>query len=52
MYYWPVVEALIKEKPLVKQHIDSYNEFVNKKIHKIVEETKEVDRTSFYTFAF
>lgn len=43
MYYWPVVEALIKEKPLVKQHIDSYNEFVNKKIHKIVEETKEVD---------
>ncbi|MEM0372462.1 MAG: DNA-directed RNA polymerase subunit B'' [archaeon] len=38
MYHWEAVEALFKEYPLVKQHIDSYNEFVNNKIHKIIEE--------------
>lgn len=42
MYHWNVVEAMFKENPLVKQHIDSYNEFVNHKIHKIVEELREV----------
>lgn len=38
MYNWEIVEAMFKEYPLVKQHIDSYNEFVNHKIHKIIEE--------------
>ena len=38
MYNWEVVEAMFNEYPLVKQHIDSYNEFVNYKIHKIIEE--------------
>lgn len=43
MYRWDVVETMFKENPLVKQHIDSYNEFVNHKIHKIVEELKEIE---------
>ena len=38
MYHWEVVEAMFKEYPLVKQHIDSYNEFVNNKIHKILDD--------------
>jgi len=43
MYYWEVVESLFKENPLVKQHIDSYNEFVNNKIHKVIEELKQIE---------
>ena len=46
MYYWGVVEALFKENPLVKQHVDSYNEFLNHKIHRIVEEVKQIEITS------
>ncbi len=41
MYHWELVEALFKENPLVKQHIDSYNEFVNNKIHTIIQELNE-----------
>ena len=41
MYHWEIVEALFKENPLVKQHIDSYNEFVNNKIHKIIQDLNE-----------
>lgn len=37
---WPVVEAMIKEFRLAKQHIDSYNEFVERGIKEIVEENK------------
>lgn len=40
---WPVVDALFKENSLVKHQIDSYNEFINHKIHKIIEEMKEVE---------
>jgi DNA-directed RNA polymerase subunit B" len=43
MYNWEVVDALFKENPLVKQHLDSYNEFVNNKIHKVIEEMKQID---------
>jgi DNA-directed RNA polymerase subunit B" len=40
---WPVVESIFRENSLVKQHIDSYNEFINNKIHKIIEETAEIE---------
>jgi DNA-directed RNA polymerase subunit B" len=43
MYYWDVVESFFKENPLVKQHLDSYNEFVNNKIHKVIDELKTVE---------
>ena len=35
---WVVMEAFFKEKGLVRQHLDSYNEFVTKKIQEIVDE--------------
>jgi DNA-directed RNA polymerase subunit B" len=43
MYHWELVEALFKENPLVKQHLDSYNEFANNKIHRIIEEMREIE---------
>ena len=43
MYHWELVDSFFKENPLVKQHLDSYNEFVDHKIHKIIEEMKEIE---------
>jgi DNA-directed RNA polymerase subunit B" len=43
MYHWEVVESIFKENPLVKQHIDSFNEFLNNKIHRVIEEIKQID---------
>ncbi len=37
---WPVIKSMLKEFGLSKQHIDSYNEFIDKTIHEIVEENK------------
>ncbi len=37
---WPIVRAMIKEFGLSKQHIDSYNEFIEKGIKEIMEENK------------
>ncbi|MEM4699333.1 MAG: DNA-directed RNA polymerase subunit B [Candidatus Nezhaarchaeales archaeon] len=39
---WALVEAFIKEHGLVRQHLDSYNDFVTNTIQRIVEEQKEV----------
>ena len=41
MYNWELVESLFEENPLVKQHIDSYNEFINNKIHLVIQELNE-----------
>ncbi len=35
---WVLVEAFIKEKGLVRQHIDSFNDFVKRRIQKIIDE--------------
>jgi DNA-directed RNA polymerase subunit B" len=43
MMHWEIVDALFKEYPLVKQHTDSFNGFVNVKIHKVIEEFKEIE---------
>jgi len=37
---WPVVESMVKELGLAKQHIDSYNHFIEKGIREVIEEQK------------
>lgn len=37
-----LVEALLKGKSLAKQHIDSYNYFINKEIKNIVKANEKV----------
>lgn len=39
---WALVEAFVKEHGLVRQHLDSYNDFVTNVIQRIVEEQREV----------
>jgi DNA-directed RNA polymerase subunit B len=39
---WALVEAFIREQGLVRQHLDSYNDFVTNVIHQIVREQGEV----------
>lgn len=39
---WPVVEAFFKEKGLVRQHLDSYNDFVERRLQEIIKEYKEI----------
>ena len=35
---WVLVEAFIKEKGLVRQHLDSYNDFIERKLQEIIDE--------------
>ncbi|MEM0056974.1 MAG: DNA-directed RNA polymerase subunit B [Candidatus Geothermarchaeota archaeon] len=35
---WPIVQAMIREIGLAKQHIESYNEFIDKGLKEIVKE--------------
>ncbi len=37
MYYWDLVESFLTERPLVKQHLDSYNDFVEYKMQRIID---------------
>ncbi len=47
MYYWDVAKSIFDEYSIVKQHLDSYNEFVNKRIYEAIEEINEAeDRSS------
>lgn len=39
---WKLVPAFLKVKGLVKQHIDSFNYFINVEIKKIVEASNKV----------
>ena len=39
---WPVIDAFFLEKGIAKQEIDSFNQFVEKKLPEIVEENKEI----------
>jgi len=40
---WILVENFIKERGLVKLHLDSYNEFIKKGIQQIVDEVKRIE---------
>ena len=35
---WDIIEAQLKEKGLVRQHLDSFNEFVDKGLQQIINE--------------
>ncbi len=40
--FWVLMKAFFREKGLVRQHLDSYNEFINQGIQQIVSEVGEV----------
>lgn len=40
---WVLISAFIKEHGLVRQHLDSYNKFVEKTLQEIVDEMKNVE---------
>ena len=35
---WPVLEAFFKEKGLVRQHLDSYNDFIENRLQQVIDE--------------
>jgi len=39
---WVVIEAYFREKGLVRQHLDSYNDFIERGIHEIIREYSEI----------
>jgi DNA-directed RNA polymerase subunit B len=39
---WTALKALFNEKGLVRQHLDSYNDFIEREMQKIVDESAEV----------
>jgi len=43
---WIVIERFIKEKGLVRQHINSYNDFITRKLREIIEEESIVQTSS------
>ena len=48
---WIVVERFIKEKGLVRQHINSYNDFIARKLREIIEEESIVQTSSLNFYA-
>jgi len=40
---WPLVEAFFKEKGLVRQHLDSYNAFIERGIQRVIDGIGGVD---------
>ncbi|MEM0100613.1 MAG: DNA-directed RNA polymerase subunit B [Candidatus Methanomethyliaceae archaeon] len=40
---WVLVEAFFKEKGVVRQHLDSYNDFIRNKIQEIINEQGVID---------
>lgn len=47
---WKLVPAFLKNKGLVKQHVDSYNYFINIEIKKIVQANEKVVSHADQTF--
>ncbi len=43
MYNWEIAKAYLEENPLVQQHIDSYNEFIDEGIHDVVEQQEAIE---------
>lgn len=43
---WLVIESYIKEKGLVKQHINSYNDFITRRLREIIEEESVIQTSS------
>lgn len=40
---WPLLETFFKEKGLVRQHLDSYNDFIEHKLQQIIDETGGIE---------
>ncbi len=40
---WPLVEAFFKEKGLVRQHLDSYNDFIERELQRVIDEIGGID---------
>ncbi len=40
---WPIVESFFKEKGLVRQHLDSYNDFVERGLQQVIDEISGID---------
>ncbi len=40
---WPLFEAFFREKGLVRQHLDSYNNFIEHELQKIIDEIGKID---------
>jgi len=47
---WELMQAFFKEKGLVRQHLDSYNYFIEHTMQQIVDETSKIefDISQFY----
>lgn len=47
---WVLLKAFFKEKGLVRQHLDSFNDFIETQMQEIVDETKQIipDIPDFY----
>ena len=40
---WPLVEAFFKEKGLVRQHLDSYNDFIERGLQRVIDDVGGID---------
>jgi DNA-directed RNA polymerase subunit B len=40
---WPIIRAMLAEKGIAKQHLDSYNEFISRGLQSIVDEVGKVE---------
>ncbi|TRO54142.1 DNA-directed RNA polymerase subunit B'', partial [Candidatus Bathyarchaeota archaeon] len=40
--YWSIMKNFIKETGLVRQHVDSYNDFIDSGLQSIIDEVKEI----------
>jgi len=43
MYQWEVAEAFLKDNTLCKQHINSYNDFINVKMQRAIDEVGAIE---------
>jgi len=41
--YWPILESLLEKEGITRQHLSSYNEFINKGLQSIVDEVGIVE---------
>lgn len=40
---WPILEAFFKEKGLVRQHLDSYNDFIENRLQQVIDEMAGIE---------
>jgi len=42
LQYWSIMKNFLKETGLVRQHVDSYNDFIDSGLQSIIDEVKEI----------